>query len=112
MHPRFQSLLPLTIIDWVVITLSIFPSVDAPKHANTSRERYFEYFMRRPHRNNLLLVGAHEHYSGCTGLHLRKHIATGAAHHPPAWHTSQFWRPWVGPTDREWPDSWKAFHLG
>ena len=32
-----------------IITVSIFPSIDAPKHANTSRECYLEYFARRPH---------------------------------------------------------------
>ena len=95
-HPCFWSLLPSIILDWVVITVSVSPSVDATKCADTSRECYLEYFTRRPHRTDLLLVGAHEHYSGCTSLHLRKRIATGATHHPPAWHTSQFWRPWVG----------------
>ena len=70
--PRFWSLLPSTILDWVVIIVSVSPSVDAPKHADTSRERYLKYFAHRPHRTDLLLVGAHEHYSGCTSLHLRK----------------------------------------
>ena len=95
-RPRFWSLLPSTILDWVIITVSVSPSVDAPKHADTSRECYLEYFARRPHRTYLLLVGAREHCSGCTSLHLRKRIATGATHPSPAWRTSQFWRPWVG----------------
>ena len=95
-RPCFWSLLPSTIFDWVVITVSISPSVDATKHANTSRECYLEYFACRLHRTDLLLVGAREHYSGCTSLHLRKCIATGATHHSPPWHTSQFWCPWVG----------------
>ena len=30
------------------------PSVDATKHADTSHECYLEYFMRRPHRTDLL----------------------------------------------------------
>ena len=68
--------------------MSVSPSVDAPKRADTSRECYLKYFMRRPHRTDLLLVGAREHYSGCTSLHLQKRIATGATHHPPTWHTS------------------------
>ena len=87
-RPRFWSLLPSTILDWVVIIVSVFPSVDAPKRADTSRERYLKYFVRRPHRTDLLFVGAREHYSGCTSLHLRKRITTGVAHHPPTWHTS------------------------
>ena len=90
-HPRFWSLLPSTTLDWVVIIVSVSPSIDAPKHANTSRECYLEYFARRPHRTDLLSVGACEHYSGCTRLHLRKRIATGATHHPPAWHTSHMY---------------------
>ena len=94
--PCFWSLLPSTILDWVVIIVSVSPSVDAMKCADTSRECYLEYFACCLHRTDLLLVGAHEHYSGCTSLHLRKCIATGATHHPPAWHTSQFWHPWVG----------------
>ena len=52
--------------------------------------------MCHQHRTNLLSVGAHEHCSGCTSLHLQKRITTEVTHHPPAWHTSQFWRPWVG----------------
>ena len=111
-RPHFWSLLPSTILDWVVIIVSISPSIDAPKRADTSHGCYLEYFVRRPHRTDLLSVGAHEHYSSCTSLHLRKRIATGATHHPPTWHTSKFWRPWVGPIDREWPDLWKVFYLG
>ena len=90
-HPCFWSLLPSTILDWVVIIVSVSPSIDAPKCADTSHECYLEYFACRPHRTDLLLVGAHEHYSGCTSLHLRKLIATGATHHPPAWHTSHIY---------------------
>ena len=90
-HPRFWSLLPSTILDWVVLTVSVSPSVDATKHADTSRECYLEYFTCRPHRTDLLLVGAHEHYSGCRSLHLWKRITTGATHHPPAWHTSHIY---------------------
>ena len=112
MRPHFWSLLPSTILDWVVIIVSISPSVDAPKHSDTSCECNLENFTCHPHRTNLLSVGAREHYSGCTSLHLQKRIATGATHHPPAWPTSQFWHPWVGPIDREWPDPWKVFHLG
>ena len=67
------------------------PNVDAPKHADTSRECNLEYFVRRPHRTDLLSVGAREHYSGCTSLHLRKCITTGAPHHPPTWHTSHIY---------------------
>ena len=96
MRPRFWSLLPSTILDWVIIIVSVSLSVDAMKHADTSLECYLEYFAHRPHRTYLLLVGAHEHCSGCTSLHLRKRIATGVTHHPSTWHTSQFWRPWVG----------------
>ena len=95
-HPRFWSLLPSTILDWVVIIVSVSPSVDTTKCADTSHECYLKYFACRPHRTDLLLVGAHEHYSGCTSLHLWKRIATRATHHPPTWHTSQFWHPWVG----------------
>ena len=95
-RPRFWSLLLSTILDWVVIIVGVSPSVDAPKHADTSCECYLEYFARRLHRTDLLLVGAREHYSGCTSLHLQKRITTGVTHHPPAWHTSQFWHPWVG----------------
>ena len=95
-HPRFWSLLPSTILDWVVIIVSVSLHIDAPKHADTSHECNLEYFARHPHRTNLLSVGAHEHCSGCTSLHLQKRIATGATHHPPMWHTSQFWHPWVG----------------
>ena len=89
--PCFWSLLPSTILDWVVITVSVSPSVDAMKHADTSCECYLKYFACRPHRTDLLLVGAHEHYSGCTSLHLRKRITTGVTHHPPAWHTSHIY---------------------
>ena len=85
MHPHFWSLLPSTILDWVVIIVSVSQSIDALKHADTSRECNLKYFTCRLHRTNLLLVGAHEHYSSCTSLHLRKCIATGATHHPPAW---------------------------
>ena len=81
--PHFWSLLPSTILDWVVIIVTISPSVDAPKRADTSRECNLEYFACHPHRTNLLSVGAHEHYSGCTSLHLQKRIATRATHHPP-----------------------------
>ena len=95
--PRFWSLLPSTILDWVVIIVSVPLHVDAPKHADTSPERNLKYSACRPHRTDLPSVGAHEHCSGCTGLHLQKRIATGATHHPPVWHTSQFWHPWVGP---------------
>ena len=95
-RPRFWSLLPSTILDWVVIIVSVSLRVDASKHADTSRERNLEYSTCHPHRTNLLSVGAREHCSGCTSLHLRKCIATGATHHPPTQHTSQFWRPWVG----------------
>ena len=97
MRPRFWSLLPSIILDWVVRTVSVSPSIDAMKRADTSRECYLEYFACRPHRTDLLLVGAHEHYSGCTSLHLQKRITTGVTHHPPTWHTSQFWHSWVGP---------------
>ena len=86
-RPRFWSLLPSIILDWVVITVSVSPSVDATKHADTSRECYLEYFARHLHRTDLLLVGAREHYSCCTSLHLRKRITTRVTHHPPAWHT-------------------------
>ena len=89
-RPRFWSLLPSTILDWVISTVSVSPGVDAPKHADTSRECYLEYFTCRPHRTYLLLVGSREHCSGCTSLHLRKRIATGATHPSPAWRTSQF----------------------
>ena len=88
MHPHFWSPLPSIILDWVVITVSVSLSVDAMKRADTSHECYLEYFACHPHRTNLLLVGACEHYSGCTSLHLRKCIATGVTHHPPMWHTS------------------------
>ena len=97
MRPHFWSLLPSTILDWVIIIVSVSPSVDATEYAETSRECYLEYFARCPHRTDLLSVDAREHYSSCTSLHLRKRITTGVTHHPPAWHTSQFWRPWVGP---------------
>ena len=97
MRPCFWSLLPSTILDWVIIIVSVSPSVDATKHADTSRECYLQYFACCLHRTDLLSVGAREHCSGCTSLHLRKRITTGATHHPPAWHTSQFWHPWVGP---------------
>ena len=96
-RPHFWSLLPSAIFDWVVIILSVFPSVDALKHADTSCECYLEYFARHPHRTDPLLVGACEHCSSCTSLHLQKRITTGVTHHPPAWHTSQFWHPWVSP---------------
>ena len=88
MRPRFWSLLPSTILDWVIIIVSVSPSVDTTKHADTSRECYLEYFARRLHRTDLLLVGAREHCSGCTSLHLQKCITTGVTHHPPTWHTS------------------------
>ena len=91
MHPCFWSLLPSTILDWVVIIVSIPLHVDAPKHADTSHERNLEYSARRSHRTDLLLVGAREHCSGCTSLHLQKRIATGATHHPPMWHTSHIY---------------------
>ena len=91
MRPCFWSLLPSTILDWVVIIVSVPLHVDAPKHADTSREHNLEYSTCRLHRTDLLLVGAHEHCSGCTSLHLRKRIATGATHHPPAWHTSHIY---------------------
>ena len=93
MHPCFRSLLPSIVLD-------------------TSRKHNLEYSMRHLHRTDLLSVGAHEHYSGCTSLHLRKRITTGVTHHPPTWHTSQFWYPCMGPIDWEWPDPWKVFHLG
>ena len=96
-RPRFCSLLPSTILDWVVIIVSVSPCVDTLKHADTSREHNLGYSACRPHRTNLLSVGAREHCSGCTSLHLRKRIATRVTHHPPVWHTSQFWHPWVGP---------------
>ena len=95
MRPRFWSLLPSTILDWVVIFVSVFPSIDTPKRTDTSREHYLEYFTRRLHRTDLLLVGAREHYSGCTSLHLRKRITTGATHCPPAWHTSHICSIWA-----------------
>ena len=95
-RPRFWSLLPSTILDWVVIIVSVSPSIDAPKCANTSCECYLEYFTRRLHRTDLLSVGARVHYSGWTSLHLRKHIATGATHHPPTWHTSHKYQPSSG----------------
>ena len=47
---------------------------DAPKHTDTSREHNLDYSMRCLHRTDLLLVGAHEHCSGCTSLHLQKRI--------------------------------------
>ena len=97
MRPRFWSLLPSTILDWVIIIVSVSLSADATEHAETSRECYLEYFACHPHRTYLLLVGAREHCSGCTSLHLWKRITTGATHPSPAWHTSQFWHPWVGP---------------
>ena len=87
-RPRFWSLLPSTILDWVVIIVSISPSIDAPKCTDTSHECNLEYFGCRPHRTDLLSVGAHEHCSSCTSLHLWKRITTGVTHHPPAWHTS------------------------
>ena len=90
-RPRFWSLLPSTILDWVIITVSVSPSVDAPKHADTSRECYLEYFVRHLHRTYLLLVGAREHCSGCTSLHLWKRITTGATHPSPAWRTSHIY---------------------
>ena len=90
-RPRFWSLLPSIILDWVVLTVSVSPSVDAMKHADTSRECYLKYFAHRPHRTDLLLVGAREHYSGCTSLHLRKRIAARVTHHPPAWHASHIY---------------------
>ena len=43
-RPRFWSLLPSTILDWVVIIVSISLSVDVLKHTDTSRECYLEYF--------------------------------------------------------------------
>ena len=95
-RPRFWSLLPSTILDWVIIIVSVSSSVDATEHAETSRECYLEYFACRPHRTDLLSVGACEHYSGGTSLHLRKRIATGATHPSPTWRPSQFWCPWVG----------------
>ena len=87
MGPHFWSLLPSTILDWVVILVSVSPNIDALKHADTSHERNLEYFARRPHRTNLLSVGAREHCSRCTSLHLQKRITTRATHHPPMWHT-------------------------
>ena len=89
--PHFWSLLPSTILDWVVIIVSVSPSVDAPKCTNTSRECNLEYFVHRPHRTDLLSVGTHEHCSGCASLHLRKRVATGVTHHPPAWCTSHMY---------------------
>ena len=76
-RPRFWSLLPSTILDWVIIIVSVSPSVDATEHAETSRECYLEYFAHRLHRTDLLSVGAREHYSGCTSLHLWKRIFYG-----------------------------------
>ena len=91
-HPRFWSLLPSTILDWVVIIVSVSPSVDAPKCADTSRECYLEYFAHavRTGPTSFQLVPVST-ILGCTSLHLRKHIATGVTHHLPAWHTSHIY---------------------
>ena len=91
MRPHFWSLLPSTILDWVVIIVSVSLRVDASEHTDTSREHNLEYSMHRPHRTDLLSVGAREHCSGCTSLHLQKRIATRATHHPPAWCTSHMY---------------------
>ena len=65
--------------------------VDALEHTDTSRKHNLEYSTLRPHRTDLLLAGAREHYSICTSLHLRKRTATGVTHHPPAWRTSHMY---------------------
>ena len=44
-RPHFWSLLPSTILDWVVIIVSVSPSIDAPKRADPSHECNLEYFM-------------------------------------------------------------------
>ena len=90
MHPHFWSLLPSIVFDWVVIIWLLH--VDAPRNTLIHpMSGNLKYSMRCPHRTDLLSVGAHEHCSGCKGLHLQKRIATGVTHHPPMWHTSHMY---------------------
>ena len=62
---HFWSLLPSSVFDWVVITVSVCDVSNAPKHTVTSHECYLNYSMRHLHRTVLLLLGAHEHCSIC-----------------------------------------------
>ena len=113
MRPRFWSLLPSTILDWVVIIVSVSPSVDATKHADTSRECYLEYFMRAictgPTSFWLVPVStipAVQVYIFGSVSPLGQHIILPhGTHH-------NFGVPGWAPIDRERPDLWKAFHLG
>ena len=88
--PRFWSLLPSSVFDWVVIIVSI---CDASMPLNTSL-----------HPVSITSITLCAVFTGLSsfwlvpmstvpsvkGLHLRKRIATGVTHRPPTWHTSQF----------------------
>ena len=89
-RPHFWSLLPSIVFDWVVIIVSVHYA-SMPRNTPTHPVSVISNTLRCPHRTDLLLVGAREHCSGCTSLPLWKRIATGATHHPPAWHTSHMY---------------------
>ena len=66
---HFWSLLPSSVFNLVVIIVSVC-HMSTPLNTITFCECYFDYSTRRLHRTVLLSVGACEHHSGCTSLHL------------------------------------------
>ena len=97
MHSRFWSVLPSSVFDWVVIIVSIL-NVSTPLHTPL-------------HPVSVTSITLCAVFTGLSSfrlvpvstvpsvkrLHLRKCIATGATHHPPVWHPSQFLASLGGP---------------
>ena len=109
-RPRFWSLLPSTILDWVIIIVSVSPSVDATEHAETSHECYLEYFapsaQDRPPFGWCPWALFQLYKSTSSEVYCHRGDTSSSR-----WHTSHFGIPGWAPINREWPDPWKVFHL-
>ena len=115
-RPRWESLLPSNIADWVVLIRPCASAfVDAPITL-WERPGNAVFFLRSTASTgpSCLSVGAHVHYLLSCCLHLWKHSAAAATYITSAWHMSQILASLGGRQlkQHEWPDPWMVCHLG
>ena len=112
-HPRFWSLLPLSVLDWVVIAVSVGDAampLNTPIHPVSITSITLRAVFTGLSSFRLVSMST---VPDVEGLHLRKCIAARVTHrHSHMAHITIFGIPGWAPTDCEWPELWIVFHLG
>ena len=112
MRPHFWSLLPSSVFNWVVIIVSVHyvsMPLNTPLHPVSVTSTTLCAICTGLSSFRLVpmstIPAVQVYIFGSISLLGRHIILPRGTHH-------NFWHPWVGLTDREWPESWKVFHLG